>query len=174
MNTISKVFVLMLITLWPNQILAQNLIITACNKTLYKELCRKTLQNDPESRAATSLEVLAKVALKKATSTATQIHDQVKKLLKSASKPIKAALTDCNELYQDALQQLDDTSTAFITKNYDISTYVSAAMDDADTCDQSIEEMAPGKSPIGSQGTTFSQLCSIVLALAKQVNGQGR
>jgi hypothetical protein len=80
----------------------------------------------------------------------------------------------CFSQHQDALEQLDDTNTSFITKNYDISTYVSAAMDDADTCDQSIEEMTPGKSPIGSQGTTFSQLCSIVLALAKQVNGKGR
>ncbi|XP_059450992.1 pectinesterase inhibitor 6-like [Corylus avellana] len=169
MNTISKVCLLMLVTLLPSQILAQNLIIKACDTTLYKELCRKTLENDPESRAATSYEVLAKVALKHATSTATQIHDQVKKLLKSSSKPIKAALTDCNELYQDALEQLDDSSTAIITKNYDISTYLSAAMDDADTCDQSIEEMAPGKTPIGNQGTTFSQLCSIVLSIAKQL-----
>jgi pectinesterase inhibitor-like protein len=170
MNTISKVFLVLLLTLWTNQILAQNLIISTCDGTLYKDLCKNTLQSDPESRAATSVEVLAKVALKHATSTATQIHNQVKQLLKSSTKPIKVALTDCNEVYEDALEQLDDSSTALITKSYEsISTYLSAVMDDADTCDQSFEEVAPGKSPIGTQGTTLSQLCSIVLSITKQL-----
>jgi pectinesterase inhibitor-like protein len=170
MNTISKVFLVLLVTLWTNQISAQNLIASTCDRTLYKELCRTTLESDPESRAATSLEVLDKVVLKHATLTATQIYKQVKTLIKTAKKPIKVALQDCNEVYQDAVEQLDDSTTALANKSYDIiGTLLSAVMDDADTCDQSFEEVAPGKSPIGNQGTTLSQLCSIVLAITNQL-----
>ncbi|GLT54431.1 hypothetical protein SLA2020_276300 [Shorea laevis] len=93
MNTISNVFLVLLVTLWPSQILAQNLITSACDHTLYKELCRKTLESDPASRAATNFEGLDKVALKHATSAATQIRSKVTNLLNgSSSKAIKGAL----------------------------------------------------------------------------------
>jgi pectinesterase inhibitor-like protein len=88
-NTISKVFLVLLVTLWPNQILAQNLISSACDHTMYKELCKKTLESDSKSRAATNFEGLAKVALKHATSTATQIHDKVTKLLEGSSSKLR-------------------------------------------------------------------------------------
>merc|ERR1712183_992670 len=101
MNTIScsKVFLVLLVTLLPNQILAdEKLIASACDKTLYKQLCTKTLQNDPEGSSATSFEVLSKVALKHASSTATQIYDEVSGLLQGSSGN-KAALKDCKENY---------------------------------------------------------------------------
>ncbi|XP_059440694.1 pectinesterase inhibitor-like [Corylus avellana] len=171
MNTIScsKVFLVLLVTLLPNQILAdQKLISSACNLTLYKQLCTQTLQNDPDGSKATSFEVLSKVALKHATSTATQIHDKVISLLKGSSSD--KALKDCKENYEDALDQLGRSTTALASKRYnDVNTWVSAAMSDADSCDGGFSDVGTAKNPLGSQGTTFSNLCSIVLAITNQL-----
>jgi len=164
MNTIPKVFLVLLVTLWPSQILAGDLISSACDHTLYKQVCRQTLQSDPESRAATSFEVLAKVALKHATSKATQIHDQVTKLLNgSSSAAEKGALTD-------SIEKLKDSGTALASKRYsDVNTWVSAAMSAGDSCDEGFKEVGEGQSPLGSQGTSFTRLCSIVLAITNQL-----
>ncbi|KAE8010266.1 hypothetical protein FH972_006651 [Carpinus fangiana] len=171
MNAIScsKVFLVLLVTLLPNQILAdQKLIASACDKTLYKQLCTKTLQKDPEGRKATTSEALSKVALKHATSAATQIHDQVISLLKRSSGN-KQALKDCKENYEDALYQLGRSTTALASKRYnDVNTWVSAAMSDADSCDEGFNDVR-AKNPLGSEGTTFSHLCSIVLAITNQL-----
>ncbi|XP_062143570.1 pectinesterase inhibitor 12-like [Alnus glutinosa] len=171
MNTIPKVFLVLLVTLWPSQILAGDLISSACDHTLYKQVCRQTLQSDPESRAATSFEVLAKVALKHATSKATQIHDQVTKLLNgSSSAAAKGALTDCDENYEDSIEKLKDSATALASKRYsDVNTWVSAAMSAGDSCDEGFKEVGEGQSPLGNQGTLFTRLCSIVLAITNQL-----
>lgn len=171
MNTISNVFLVLLVTLWPSQILAQNLITSACDHTLYKELCRKTLESDPASRAATNFEGLDKVALKHATSAATQIRSKVTNLLNgSSSKAVKGALKDCNENYQGAIEKLTDSSSALASKGYnDANTWVTSAMSAAESCDEGIEEAGGPKSLLNNQGTTFSQLCSIVLAITNQL-----
>ncbi|XP_062145402.1 pectinesterase inhibitor 3-like [Alnus glutinosa] len=165
MNTISKVFLVLLVTLWSNQILAENLISSACDHTLYKDLCTQTLQSDPESSAATSFEVLAKVALKHATSTATQITE----LLKGSSGN-KGALKDCNENYQNAIEGLTKSARALASKKYnDVNAWVSAAMSAGDSCDDGFKDVGGGKSPVGTRGTTFTGLCSIVLAITNQL-----
>ncbi|KAG7968450.1 hypothetical protein I3843_08G155400 [Carya illinoinensis] len=103
-----------------------DLITSACDGTLYKDLCKKTLQSDPESRGATDIGVLAKVALQHTSS-------QSKK-------------------YSDVL------------------TWVSAAMTNSGSCEDGLKEMGKA-SPILSLSTTFSQLCSIVLALTNKLAG---
>jgi pectinesterase inhibitor-like protein len=171
MNTIScsKIFLVLLVTLLPNQILAdEKLIASACDKTLYKQLCTKTLQNDPEGSSATSFEVLSKVALKHASSTATQIYDEVSSLLQGSSG--NKALKDCKENYGDAVDQLGRSTTALASKRYnDVNTWVSAVMSDADSCDEGFKDVGNTNNPLGSEGTTFSQLCSIVLAITNQL-----
>ncbi|KAE8010260.1 hypothetical protein FH972_006645 [Carpinus fangiana] len=172
MNTISysKVFLALLVTFLPNQILAdQNLISSACDHTQYKELCKKTLESDSESSSATSFDVLSKVALNHATSTATEIHDQVTTLLKGSSSN-KVALTDCDKNYQDAIERLAESSKALASKKYfDVYTWVSSAMSSSDTCDQGFKEVGEGKSPLGDKVTTFTQLCSIVIDITNQL-----
>jgi pectinesterase inhibitor-like protein len=174
MNTISctKVFLVLLVTLLPNQILAdQNLISSACDHTLYKKLCKKTLESDSESSSATSFEVLSKVALKHATSKATHIHSKVTELLKeSSSNEVKAALKDCNDNYQDAIERLTASSDALASKKYnDVNTWVSAAMSAGDSCDQGFKDGGDKKSPLGHRGVAFTRLCSIVLAITNQL-----
>jgi pectinesterase inhibitor-like protein len=166
MNTIScsKVFLVLLVTLLPNQIFAdQNLISSACDHTQHKELCKKTLESDTEGSSATSFDVLSKVALNHATSTATEIHNQVTTLLKGSSSNIKTALTDCDKNYQDAIERLGESSKALASKNYfDVYTWVSSAMTSSDTCDEGFNDVGD-KSPLGDKVTTFTQLCSIVI-----------
>ncbi|XP_041020953.1 putative invertase inhibitor [Juglans microcarpa x Juglans regia] len=143
-----------------------NLISSACDRTLYKDLCRQTLQSDPESRAATDIGVLAKVALQHALSQAKQIQGQ---LSKQNDKSV--AFKDCNENYDGASERLQDSVTSFKSKKYsDVLTWVSAAMSNSDSCEDGLKEMGKA-SPILGLSTTFSQLCSIVLALTNQLAG---
>ncbi|KAG2694728.1 hypothetical protein I3760_08G158500 [Carya illinoinensis] len=143
-----------------------DLIISACDRTLYKDLCTKTLQSDSESRGATDIGVLAKVALQQTSSLAKQIQGQLSK-----QKDKSAAFKDCNENYQDASERLQDSLTSLKSKKYsDVLTWVSAAMSDSDSCENGLKEMGKA-SPILSLSATFSQLCSIVLAITNKLAG---
>ncbi|XP_059440579.1 pectinesterase inhibitor 3-like [Corylus avellana] len=172
MNTIScsKVFLVLLVTLLPNQIFAdQNLISSACGHTLYKDLCTTTLESDPESSSATSFDVLTKVALKHATSTATEIHDQVTTLLKGSSSN-KDALTGCNKNFQDAIERLAAASKSLASKKYfDVYTWVSSAVSSSDTCGEGFKKVGETKSPLADQSTTFAHLGSIVIDITNQL-----
>ncbi|XP_018841685.1 putative invertase inhibitor [Juglans regia] len=143
-----------------------DLITSACDSTLYKDLCKQTLQSDKESSKATDIGVLAKVALQHALSQAKQIQGQ---LSKQNDKSV--AFKDCNENYNGASERLKESVTSFQSKKYgDVLTWVSAAMSNSDSCENGLKEMGKA-SPILSLSTTFSQLCSIVLALTNKLAG---
>ena len=85
MNTIycSEVFlIVLLVTLFPTQILAQNLAI--CNHTQFAKLCIDTLKSDSEGKLATTIEGVALIMLNHATSKANEISAQLTNLLKQA------------------------------------------------------------------------------------------
>ncbi|KAG6645967.1 pectinesterase inhibitor 3-like [Carya illinoinensis] len=143
-----------------------DLITSACDGTLYKDLCKKTLQSDPESRGATDIGVLAKVALQHTSSQAKQIQGQLSK-----QKDTSPAFKDCNANYQDISGRLQESLTSLKSKKYsDVLTWVSAAMTNSGSCEDGLKEMGKA-SPILSLSTTFSQLCSIVLALTNKLAG---
>uniref|UniRef100_A0A2N9GTR2 Pectinesterase inhibitor domain-containing protein n=1 Tax=Fagus sylvatica TaxID=28930 RepID=A0A2N9GTR2_FAGSY len=176
MNPISKLFLVILLTICPHQILAKegsDFIVQACDHTLYKALCVKTLQSDPESHAAANIHILAKVVLKHAASEANQILDQITKLHgQTSDQVIEQCLSDCSENYQDAIDQVEDAQLALESNGYDdLNTWITAAMSDADSCEQGFNDQPGHKSPITDLNNTFSQLCSIVLALTNQLRG---
>ncbi|XP_059451348.1 uncharacterized protein LOC132182175 [Corylus avellana] len=174
MNTISrsKVFLVLLVTLFPTQILAQNAILAVCDQTLYTALCIRTLQSDSASGSATSFEDVATIILKNATSTATQISDQLTKLIQEGSSRWSGgdmvSLKHCKIYYHDAIGKLADSSKALASRKYnDVKTGMLAAMGASRSCDKDFEEYGrTGKSPLGNQGVTYNELCNIVIDLS--------
>merc|ERR1712071_105132 len=166
MNPTSKLFFVLVLSLCTDQILGQSDPITkACNPTLYKDLCKKTLEADPTSKGAT-IQGLAKIALKAAASAANTTRDVIKTLA-GKDPTIKQALDDCTENYEDAIEKFSDSFTAFESGRYnDVNTWVSAAMTDGDSCEGGF---SGGKSPIADKSTTFAQLSSNALALVNQL-----
>ncbi|KAL0006093.1 hypothetical protein SO802_013654 [Lithocarpus litseifolius] len=170
MNPISSIVFVLLLTVFPTQIFCQNLIDQACGYTSYKALCLSTLQSDSEAKKAKDLLTIAKVALKYTGKKAQDINKEIKKLQGSANdEGLKQALTDCAENYGDAIDQIQSSTTALASKKYnDVKTWVSAAMNDADSCEQGFEDQSV-KSPIASSSTTFTQLSSNVLAITNHL-----
>ncbi|XP_059451346.1 uncharacterized protein LOC132182173 [Corylus avellana] len=177
MNTIScsKVFLVLLVTLFPTQILAQNAILAVCDKTLYKELCISTLQSDPASESATSFEDAATIILKNATSTATQISDQLTKMIQQGSSQWSGgdltALANCKKYYQDAIGKLADSSKALASRMYnDVKKGMLSAMGAGPLCDDDFEAYgSTGTSPLGNQGDTYNSICALVYELCMAI-----
>ena len=170
MNPISSLVFVLLLTVFPTQIFCQNLIAQACGYTSYKPLCLSTLQSDSEAKSAKDLLTIAKVALKHAGTKAQAVNAEVKKQQGSATdEGLKQALSDCAENYGDAIDQIQSSTTALGSKKYnDVNTWVSAAMNDADSCNQGFQDQSV-KSPMSTSNTKFTQLSSNVLAITNQL-----
>ena len=170
MNPISSLVFLLLLTVFPTQIFCQSLIDKACGYTLYKSLCLSTLGSDSQAKSAKDMLTIAKVALKHTGNKARAVNKEVKSLQGSATdEGLKQALTDCAENYGDAVDQIQSSTTALASNRYsDVNTWVTAAMDDAASCDQSFKDQSV-KNPIASLSTTFTQLSSNVLAITNHL-----
>ncbi|XP_030505342.2 pectinesterase inhibitor-like [Cannabis sativa] len=169
MNPISVFCFLTLLSIGLNKIpqVYGDLISDTCGKALYKDVCEKTLRADPNSRGA-KVDGLAKIALKAASSSAKTTQGQITSLLKTAKdKAVIAALKDCNENYDGANSQLNDSLKAMVNKRYaDVNIWVTAAMTDGDSCEDGFKK---GTSPLTQANTNFGQLCSNVLAITNQI-----
>ncbi|CAL0325477.1 unnamed protein product [Lupinus luteus] len=92
--------------------------------------------------------------------------------LKSANENKKggilSALSDCDELYTGAIEDLKEASTAVDKGDYEtVNRLVSTAMTNSGTCENGFKDLEI-PSPLTRQNTHFSQLCSNVLAIIKQ------
>lgn len=181
MDTLSRFFFLLPLTLFltlnPSQVLSANetgidLIRKTCDHTLYKSLCMSSLQSDPNS-LKTDLKGLATIAINLAKANATDTSEQINKLFNTTTDPfIQDCLTDCSENYADAVDQLGNSIAALDSKAYnDVNTWVTAAMTDADTCEEGFTAEPGHKLVLGDRNTVFSQLCSNVLAITNLLAG---
>jgi pectinesterase inhibitor-like protein len=193
MNSISCFFFVLLLTLWSYQILAtievetptpttakataepkgSDLIAKTCERTLYKDLCKASLYSITNSNQA-DLHGLAGLALKLAARNATNISKDITNLLNKNSDPVmQQCLSDCSENYIDAIDQIRDSLAALDSKGYnDANTWVTAAMSDADSCEQGFDDQGAQESPLKANSTTFSQLCSNALAIINLLAGK--
>ncbi|XP_041018492.1 pectinesterase inhibitor 12-like [Juglans microcarpa x Juglans regia] len=175
MKPISKLFFLLFLTLWLHKILAAHgeipdLIPIACDHTLHKDLCINNLESDPESMEAVDVHGLTTVAVKQAALNATNIRNYITKLDEETSdEVVHQCLSDCFQNYEDAIDQLDDCLNALQSKRYeDVVTWVTAAMNDALTCDEGFKDHGR-QSPLANLRNLFDPLCSIVLSLTNQL-----
>ncbi|KAJ7973319.1 putative Pectinesterase inhibitor [Quillaja saponaria] len=176
MKPISGLFFVLLLTLWGHQILAAQtnptLIIQACSLALQKDQCKRILESDPESKGA-DIHGLAKIALKQASTSATNLSKQIKQLLnKESDRKVKQSLNDCSDNYEDIIDKLKDSMAAIDTTSYnDVNTWVTAAMSNAESCEQGFKDQNVQKSPIIQMNANFHQLCSVSLAITNVLAG---
>ncbi|RVW60386.1 hypothetical protein CK203_089882 [Vitis vinifera] len=167
MNTISGVFFILILAFWPHQILAQEdqdlgliipnqksslgeeLIAQVCDHAIYKDLCISSLQSVPESKDADLFE-LTTIALKLAAANATEIKN----------------------MFRNALDRIEDSLKALESKGYnDVNTWVTAAMADAESCEEGFLDRPGHKSPLTGRSTIFNQLCSTALTITNFLSG---
>ncbi|KHN45043.1 Putative invertase inhibitor [Glycine soja] len=81
-------------------------------------------------------------------------------------------LSDYAEEYSEAIENLKDSKEALANGDCDqVDTLVSAAMSDAETCEDGFKDMQSGDSdstsPLTERNRYFSELCSNALAITK-------
>ncbi|GAV61169.1 PMEI domain-containing protein, partial [Cephalotus follicularis] len=124
----------LILTLYPGQILCigPDLVTKTCDATMYKELCKATLQSSSQA----DLKGLAQVILKTLLSTATQVQDGI---AKSTTDP---RLKDCSGQYEVAIDKIKDSQAALDAHRYhDINMWVTAAMTNAGSCNDGFKEI---------------------------------
>ncbi|OVA02619.1 Pectinesterase inhibitor domain [Macleaya cordata] len=144
-----------------------DLIVKTCSHAVYKELCVSTLRDDPDSQEA-DLAGLASIAIKIAMTNGSEIFNHIGQLLKAANYApfTQQCLSDCSENYMDAVDQLEDSLAAIDAKGFnDVSTWVQAAMTDAESCEDGFKEEVGHQSLLTDRNAVFNQLCSNALAL---------
>ncbi|MCL7030227.1 hypothetical protein MKW94_008579 [Papaver nudicaule] len=147
-----------------------DLISKTCGATKYKDLCIKTLSADEDSVEA-DLAGLASIAIKVAMQNGSDTYNYVQQLQKKAEyQPFtQQCLSDCTEHYMDAVDQLEDSLAAIDAQGFnDVSTWVEAAMTDADSCEEGFKD-GSGPSLLTDRNTVFNQLCSNALAIANML-----
>ncbi|KAJ8771193.1 hypothetical protein K2173_025910 [Erythroxylum novogranatense] len=146
------------------------LITQTCEKTRYKDLCISTLETFAGSNQD-DLPGLAKRALKVTSLHGGEVHDKLIAFYnQTEDESVRQCLTDCSENYQDAIDQLEDSLAALDAKNYnDLNLWTSAAMADAELCEEGFKDRDDIKSPITEINEAFKQMCTICLDIIKEL-----
>ena len=160
MNPISSLAFVLLLTVFPTQILCQTpLIEQACGYTIYKVLCLETLLSDPGSKKATTLKEIAVISSSHTENKTNEIYTQVTNLKNSAAEgDLKQALSRCSDYYLTVGDILFSANFFLKYNNYKrVKEEMTKATVDREMCDQAFEGK-PFKSPLSEATTKLSQM----------------
>ncbi|ESQ39841.1 hypothetical protein EUTSA_v10001199mg [Eutrema salsugineum] len=153
---------------------AQNLIQDSCKKAAAKDpkfkydFCVQSLEADPQSKTATTLEGLVIASTKNAASQTINVKGIVEKILRS-SHGIEMPLQDCIELYTDANDSLNEALTNVKSRDYkSANVHLSAALDAPTTCETGFKE-AKKPSPVTNENNVSVQKILIPLAFTNML-----
>ncbi|XP_061361805.1 putative invertase inhibitor [Gastrolobium bilobum] len=154
----------------------EDFVTATCKHTLHFQTCVSSLRSVPSSKTS-HLKGLAEIALNLSTTYATKTLSYVYELKSSAASGTNnnytsSCLSDCVEEYSEAIENLKDSAEALANGEYDtVDTLVSAAMSDAETCEDGFKDMLSddnaSNSPLTERNCYFSELCSNALAITK-------
>lgn len=156
---------------------AQTLIQNSCKQIAAKDpkinynFCVQSLQADPQSKAATTVEGLLIASTKNAASKTINVKGIVVNILKNkqASRGIEMPLKDCVELYTDAIGSLNDALANAKSRDYRTANInLSAALDAPTTCETGFKE-GKKQSPVTNENNILSQKIVIPLAFSNIV-----
>lgn len=153
---------------------AQSLIRDSCKKAADKnnnfkyDFCVKSLEGNPQSKTATSLDGLVMASTKSAMLKTSNLKDNAAKILKEKKyendslKPLR----DCLEIYSDAKDSLTEALMIIRSRDYKtVNVVLSAAMGAPSTCETGFKERKPPqKSPFTKENHVLFQMILIPLA----------
>ncbi|PON65863.1 Pectinesterase inhibitor domain containing protein [Parasponia andersonii] len=143
------------------------LLSTACKHAEHKDFCVSMLVSDPNIHDA-DLKGLGLIALRQASSNASDISEYVKTLLNDSSldPAVQDGVSECLEHYLDAAEQLDDSVAALLADAHkDVDAWIGVALTDSISCDAALSE--GHESVLGGKNEVFRQLCDNALAINK-------
>ncbi|XVE73352.1 hypothetical protein DITRI_Ditri11bG0111000 [Diplodiscus trichospermus] len=141
------------------------LVEETCQQTKYKDLCISSLEAEHASQDA-DLAALALIAVKAASNNGSDTSVYIKKTLDGTSlePTVEQNFEDCSENYGSAMQQLDDSLAALVSKNYtDVKTWLQVAITDSTTCENGLKQSPGYELEMFNKNNIFRQLCSNAL-----------
>lgn len=156
-----------------------DLVTATCKHTLHFQLCITSLKSVPGSNTSDP-KVLAEIALNLSRTYAAKTLSYVYELQSNSSAAngsnnniyASRCLSDCVEEYSEAIENLHDSKEALASGDYDqVDNLVSAAMLDAETCEDGFRDMqiedSDSTSLLNKRNIYLSELCSNALAITK-------
>ncbi|CAN8245787.1 unnamed protein product [Cochlearia groenlandica] len=156
----------------------QTLIQDSCKKAAAKDpnmiygICVRSLQRDPRSKTATSLEGLFLASTMNAATKTANLKRLIQKILndKKSSHGIELPLRDCVEVFTDAIDSINDALSSIKSSDYETANVnLSAALDAPDTCEDGFKESRQWKSPVTKENNALFQNILIPLAFSNMV-----
>lgn len=150
-----------------------NLIEIVCQSSEDKNLCYSTYNNAQKA----DLNGLAMMGLNQASGNATAILNYVQERMgqKNLEPLVQQGLIDCANLYQDAVDQVDDSIAALEADAFkDVRAWVEAALSDAVACQEAFTQHPNVDAKLTWNNGIFIRLCKNVLAANKQLAGMPR
>ncbi|KAI3892046.1 hypothetical protein MKX03_030880 [Papaver bracteatum] len=133
------------------------------------DFCVTSLGAVPESKTAAGFHGLGIISLELAQTNATDTILVIKEQLNYKDLDAYAffGLSDCLDLYADAISTLAKSIEAIRSYNYvNLNIWVSSAMEASTTCEDGFREKGR-VSPLKKQNSNFFQLCDIALVISK-------
>ncbi|KAG7605193.1 putative pectinesterase inhibitor domain-containing protein [Arabidopsis thaliana] len=157
---------------------AQSLIRDSCKKATTKDpklkydFCVKSLEENPQSKTAKSLEGLVFVSTKNVVSKTTSLKGMVDKILKEDKYEVERPLLDCLELYTEAIDSLNQSLDTVKSRDYKTATMLmSAAMDAPGSCETKFTKRKKAvKSPFTKENDVLFHMVLIPIALTSMLD----
>jgi len=159
----------------PHYTEGEDLVTATCKHTLHFQVCNSSLRSVPSSSNTSDLRVLAEIALNLSTAYAADTLTCVHELQSNSSAAnniyLFRCLRDCEEEFSEAIENLQDSKEALANGDCDrVDTLVSAAMSDAETCEDGFKDLQSEdnySTSLAERNRYFSELCSNALAITK-------
>jgi pectinesterase inhibitor-like protein len=158
---------------------SDNLIQETCKKCSQKDpnlsynFCVTSLQASPELGLCDNLHHLGKISIKLLNQNVTNTRNYIKKLLENKTKLdpyTKACLSDCFELYSDAVPTLSDALKDYKARRYENANIeVSSVFDASTTCEDGFKEKESVISPLTKRNNNTFQLSAIALSIVEML-----
>ncbi|XP_062098204.1 putative invertase inhibitor [Humulus lupulus] len=166
---------------------SSNLIQDTCKKcsdtdpNLKYNFCTGSFESSPDGRQCTSLRDLGLVSIRLTKNNVTSTKHFIKHLLHNDKKKkkldpyVKACLTDCMELFNDALSTIKVVVKDYKAKRYDDANInLSSVLDASSTCEDGFKESDSTKkhvvSPLTKRNDNAFQLTAISLSIINMLH----
>ncbi|KAA0049108.1 putative invertase inhibitor [Cucumis melo var. makuwa] len=135
------------------------------------DFCLRSLAAAPGSDTADLYE-LGAISIRLIGRNATSTQRYIERLLKNEKKKsssdsyIRPRLSDCEELYSDAVETVGEAAAEYGRKRYDeVNVKLSSVMDAVTTCEDGFKEMESRVSPLTKRNGDVFELAAIALCI---------
>ncbi|KAJ6851664.1 putative invertase inhibitor [Iris pallida] len=144
--------------------------ITSVRPDVGYDFCVSSLESDPDSVSADP-DGLAVVAIRLSIANATAVAAKIESLMRGGEEDqsdpsLRECLGVCAEVYSDAVDHLNQALASIRARSYgDAVTFLSAALDAADNCEDAFGDLGWGTSPVAAEDRDYGRLADIALAI---------